>query len=297
MISTSTFAPTHRISQAEVRLSARRPVRSQRRFITQSVDPHDHEYHEICLILSGTAVHQTADGKRDLGPGSLFIIPPGDVHAITGVRGLDLINTYYLSEWLSLDLAALWGEPGAVALFLNGSDVRFSQRHACQIDLDDFAELAADFTALEREWDREAPSALTLRAIFLKIVAGLARQWCLHDRDILSLQFHPQVWAEIKRIEMAVLSGQGLDLGTDPARGLSSDYLSNLFRRQLGLSRSDYFQHRRVQKACELLLVPGRTITDVAADLGYSDAPHFCRLFKRHRGMSPRTYKSRYLGS
>jgi AraC family transcriptional regulator, L-rhamnose operon regulatory protein RhaS len=265
--------------------------------ITEDVEPHDHEYHEICLVLSGSAVHQTDDGKRDLGPGSLFIIPPGDVHAITGVTELDLINTYYLSEWLSLDLPALWAEPGAVTLFLNVSDVRFSRRHACQIDLDDFADLCADFAALEREWDRETPSALILRALFLKIAAGVARQWCQHDSNVLAMEFHPEVWAEIRRIEIAVTSGHGLELGRTPGRGLSKNYLSNLFRRQIGMSRSDYFQHRRVQKACELLLLPDRTITEVAADLGYSDAPHFCRLFKRHRGMSPRGYRARYLAS
>lgn len=297
MIPGSAFLPLHRVSQDDVRLSARRPVRSQRQFVTLNVEPHDHEYYEVCLVLSGSAVHQTSHGKQDLRPGSLFVIPPGAVHAILAVKDLDLINTYYLSEWLSQDLAALWGEPGAVALFLNGSDVRFALTHGCQINLDDFNELCTDFTALEREWERDTPSALILRATFLKIVASAARQWCIHDSDVMALQFHPQVWAEIKRIEQAVNAGLGLSLGSTDAKALSGDYLSNLFRRHLGMSRSDYFQHRRVQKACELLLLRERTITDVAAELGYSDAPHFCRLFKRHRGMSPKAYKLRYLAS
>ena len=57
----------------------------------------------------------------------------------------------------------------------------------------------------------------------------------------------------------------------------------------------DYFQQRRVHLACQLLLDGRSSVTDVASELGYADTPHFCRMFKRYRGVTPREYRRVYL--
>jgi AraC family L-rhamnose operon regulatory protein RhaS len=47
-------------------------------------------------------------------------------------------------------------------------------------------------------------------------------------------------------------------------------------------------------RSAGLLLNPRPTITEVAADLGFSDAPHFCRVFKRYKGMTLSDYRAVY---
>ena len=47
----------------------------------------------------------------------------------------------------------------------------------------------------------------------------------------------------------------------------------------------------RFERACDLLCVPGATIAEVAAQLGFSDAANFSRAFKRVHGMSPGEYQ------
>jgi AraC-like DNA-binding protein len=44
-----------------------------------------------------------------------------------------------------------------------------------------------------------------------------------------------------------------------------------------------------------MLLNPEHNISEVAYRLGYADAPHLSRIFKRFRGMSPREYRKTYV--
>lgn len=47
----------------------------------------------------------------------------------------------------------------------------------------------------------------------------------------------------------------------------------------------------RFERACDLLCMPGSSVTEVAAQLGFSDAANFSRAFKRVLGMSPGEYQ------
>ena len=75
---------------------------------------------------------------------------------------------------------------------------------------------------------------------------------------------------------------------------LTVDHFSVLLRQSVGYGPTDYFQRRRVHHACQLLLNPRPSVTQVALDLGFSDAPHFCRMFKRDKAMTPTDYRRIY---
>lgn len=75
---------------------------------------------------------------------------------------------------------------------------------------------------------------------------------------------------------------------------LSSFYISKLFKSETGDTPINYLISLRMQKAKELLdLDPERSIQSVAAAVGYEDAYHFSKLFKKYYGISPLYYKSR----
>ncbi len=75
---------------------------------------------------------------------------------------------------------------------------------------------------------------------------------------------------------------------------LSSFYISKLFKSETGDTPINYLISLRMQKAKELLdLDPEKSIQSVAAAVGYEDAYHFSKLFKKYYGISPLYYKSR----
>ena len=148
-----------------MKLSAGRPVRAQRLDVPVDVPRHDHAYHEICLVVSGRAKHLTKTGRAPLSPGDVFVVPPEEVHAIEEVDDLEVINAYYLTEWLMGDLGLLWTEPGAVPLFLSTTLIKAQIVNTVQLRLDaaESALVAGELAQIETEGDGDAPSPLFLR--------------------------------------------------------------------------------------------------------------------------------------
>jgi AraC-like DNA-binding protein len=257
---------------------------------------HDHAYHEICLIDAGEAWHETAMGQTRVGAGQVIVVPPPAVHAIRPITDTSVINIYYLAEWLAADLALLWAEPGLVELFLANSVI--GMQH--DPDVIEFPLTPGERAAVTlelRDIDGEDAGAATsntlVRGAFLKVLARLSRAYARTTTSKPPMR--AELWKAICHVERLVQTAAPLDVAALAEQvGLSSDYLSKLFRTAMGRTISDYFQLRRVHRACQLLMDPSYSVTDIAFDLGYSDAPHLCRMFQRHRSMSPMTYRAIY---
>lgn len=286
-----------RVDQDFVQLSAGRPVRAEQMAVPIAVRPHDHAFHEICLIVGGSATHVTQSGRVPLAPGDVFVVPPDEVHAIEDVDGLEVINAYYLSEWLMSDLGLLWTEAGAVSLFLSTTLMKSQIVDTVQLRLSpsDYERVNAELTQIAHEGALPAPSPLYLRCCLQKAIALMARNWMEQDPSAAALTFRSEVWSAMETIERAVNAGAVYSVaGSARSSGISVDHFSALFRASTGYGPTDYYQRRRVHRACQLLLNPGPSVTAVAADLGFSDAPHFCRVFKRYKGMTPTDYRDIY---
>ncbi len=272
-------------------------MRAEHMAVPLDVRPHDHAFHEICLIVGGSAMHVTQSGRIPLAPGDVFVVPPDEVHAIEDVDELKVINAYYLSEWLMSDLGLLWTEAGAVSLFLSSTLMKSRIVDTVQLRLStvDFERIRAELAQIEQEGARPSPSPLYLRCCLQKAIALMARNWMEQDPTSATLSFRDEVWSAMETIERAVNSGAAYSVAASArSASISVDHFSALFRTSTGYGPTDYYQRRRVHRACQLLLNPGPSITAVAADLGFSDAPHFCRVFKRYKGMTPTDYRAVY---
>jgi AraC-like DNA-binding protein len=61
-----------------------------------------------------------------------------------------------------------------------------------------------------------------------------------------------------------------------------------------GASYSEIVQRVRYHTAAEMLRDSNLRVIDVANTLGYEDASHFSRFFRRVAGITPRHFRSRY---
>lgn len=74
---------------------------------------------------------------------------------------------------------------------------------------------------------------------------------------------------------------------------LSPFYISKLFKSETGDTPINYLINLRMAKAKELLdTSPNVSIQAVAFAVGYEDAYHFSKLFKKYYGLSPMHYKA-----
>ncbi len=72
---------------------------------------------------------------------------------------------------------------------------------------------------------------------------------------------------------------------------LNPAYLSNLFKKEVGTSFIKYLTNLRIKKAKEYLLKDYRVV-DVSHMVGYNNYRHFCDIFKRYVGQSPKEFRS-----
>lgn len=73
--------------------------------------------------------------------------------------------------------------------------------------------------------------------------------------------------------------------------GVSEDYLSRVFNRELGISPWDYLNRYRISRARELLHLTHDSISRIGRRVGFSDPAYFSRVFHRITGLSPRAYR------
>lgn len=71
----------------------------------------------------------------------------------------------------------------------------------------------------------------------------------------------------------------------------SEDYLSRIFRRELGLSPWEYLTRLRIQRAKELLMSDADSVALVGAKVGFPDAAYFSRVFKKVTGSTPQAFR------
>jgi YesN/AraC family two-component response regulator len=75
------------------------------------------------------------------------------------------------------------------------------------------------------------------------------------------------------------------------AVGVSEDYLSRVFNRELNLSPWDYLNRYRVLQSKQLLLNTTETVGSIARQVGFRDQAYFSRVFHKVTGMSPQGFR------
>jgi AraC-like DNA-binding protein len=74
---------------------------------------------------------------------------------------------------------------------------------------------------------------------------------------------------------------------------LSPSHFSFLFKKKTGFSPIEYFNHLKVQKACQYLLFTNLRVKEISQELGIEDQYYFSRLFTKIMGIAPNDYREK----
>ena len=74
--------------------------------------------------------------------------------------------------------------------------------------------------------------------------------------------------------------------------GLSPDYLTRLFKKELGVNIITYINRKRIYNSLELLKNTNLSIEEIGDLIGLSNTSYFYTIFKREIGVSPKQYRN-----
>ena len=77
----------------------------------------------------------------------------------------------------------------------------------------------------------------------------------------------------------------------------NSQYISQLFKSEIGVGFLTYLTNIRMEKAKKLLLSTPLSVADVAEQSGYGDYRVFTKVFKKSEGVTPSQYRRDFLES
>lgn len=77
--------------------------------------------------------------------------------------------------------------------------------------------------------------------------------------------------------------------------GLNPSYLSRLFKKETGLSITDYIRDLKIDAAKNMLLYSDFSPAQIASILAFSDQSYFTEVFRRLVGVSPKKYQCLHL--
>jgi AraC-like DNA-binding protein len=87
------------------------------------------------------------------------------------------------------------------------------------------------------------------------------------------------------RITAAFLAGY---VGLDPS------YLSRLFKKEAGLSVSEYIRLKKIETAKNMLIYSDYSPSRISAILAFPSQSYFTEIFRRHTGMTPLKYRAQF---
>lgn len=85
--------------------------------------------------------------------------------------------------------------------------------------------------------------------------------------------------------------GQEISLdGLSRELGISPQYFSKLFKKEVGVNFIEYLTQLRLKKAKEIMKDGGKSIKEICYMVGYTDPNYFSRIFRKHTDLSPTEY-------
>jgi YesN/AraC family two-component response regulator len=76
---------------------------------------------------------------------------------------------------------------------------------------------------------------------------------------------------------------------------MNPSYLSVLFKKEVGISLSEYIQRAKVDEAKSLMTYTNHSLTEIAILLNFHDHSYFTKVFKKFVGVTPKQFKNGFI--
>ena len=243
---------------------------------------HHHDFFEISIILQGESLYLIDNEWRTVRSGDILLFNPGVDHSEK-----QLLNTYSHQLHIGIRNFKLHGLaqnhfPTTQSLLsMQDSQLKIFDK-AWQL-IEEFNQQQTNFNLMGK--------ALVMEMMIL-ILRSLEKKERLSDETQASQ--NDRMHQVVQLIMTYMENNYAKDISIEQLATLyyvSPTYLSKIFKDLTGVSPINYLIQIRLKKAHELLTTDDLTVKEVAKAVGYEDAYHFSKSFKKHFGTSPSLVK------
>lgn len=247
--------------------------------------------YELLYISAGEGDFTIEDRSYHVNKNDILLLKPGLQHEGTSTHNPFSFFCIHFDIYVSKSVNAISCKED---IFTEPVPLRPVKYYKTDIVLPDYIVLPESsningiFAKLINE-NRKAEKGYKLltKAYFTELFLSLFRQ----NRDIcLQKEYNEEITSIINFIKQNYSNKIYLSDISDYVH-LSPSYISSLFKRQTGVTVSEYITIFRIATAKKLLLEKYGKISEIAYNTGFYDVHHFTRAFKKYEGLTPGEYK------
>ena len=251
---------------------------------------HSHQFFLILWFKKGNGTHSINFEDFPICDNQLFFLSPGDIHNFSkqndDVEGIaiafrkELLNNIptKVADRILFNAYNDFGKPSIAKIDANTAD-------SLEMWIKALKSLLADQNSLYK--DSDYSMAATLSVIF-----NLLKRHASWENDFIN--FNSNGLEIISKFKNSIK--ENLKESHSPAFysiniGVAESKLSAITKEICGLSPRKLINKEIILEAKKLLINNSISIKEISEELGFTDAPHFVKFFKKETGMTPGQFK------
>ncbi|MDQ0207191.1 AraC family transcriptional regulator [Alkalicoccobacillus murimartini] len=249
---------------------------------------HIHEWNEIIYVYKGKGTLLIDQNLYQAEAGDLFIIPSNVIHqAIPSSEHLITSTAVFFSSSLTQLPNVLYAHSRKSIL----DQARAEKKYRFKINETSHEEIEYYFDRLNSEIKESTKDSEHALFLWLQLLLVYLDRHCVFSSYTPKSIGEPE-WMRNLLLYIEGHLDQKLELEQLAGRAsISSEHLSRVFKKYLGIRLSDYITTKRMAQSKQLLLQSNDNIETIAESCGFTSMPHFYRTFKKHTNMTPSLYR------
>ena len=253
---------------------------------------HKHEFFEFVYLEKGFMVHNHNSRTHILTAGDVFCVIPGQIHSYTMAYEATIFNILFTKE----ELGSFLPEISSLGVLNDIFSCRTEAFPAVKLNIPQRHEL---MTLLDKMQQEQAVGAsgwkTVLRMHTIDFLVFFQRAYALaeHEKAIDTTDGAVYYGYILKTLKFIEENFKNDITSSDIAEnvGISSDYITKQFKKELEITPLEYLRKYRIAKAIELIKTTDMSISDISTACGFNDLSLFSRVFKQTFGLTPRDFK------
>lgn len=247
----------------------------------------------LCLVVSGSGIHQVLDQEIPCSKGDICVIPPNVPHGyfLSDSKGNLAIRTieFNVIDWFNGNIVVRDSSEYCYGIFNDNRIIAYATLNSFMLDrvylLYDYIE--CELIEKKHGWRDMVKSHLT------DLLISVSRYI---DSAIKNTFFISYKEWNLASTAMRVVQERYNDCNLTLKEIASSAYisqsqLSRIFKKTTGESFAQYLRNVRIKQVCELLRRSNLNIEEVAKECGFRDMSTFYEVFNTNVGMTPKKYR------